>query len=52
VWLRVRADRAEQGFTDTATYTYADTNVGPFNDNFRRIVVSKTIYLRNARPAS
>lgn len=52
VWLRVRADRIENGFTDTATYTYADTNVGPFNDGFRRMVVSKTIYLRNARPAS
>jgi prepilin-type N-terminal cleavage/methylation domain-containing protein len=52
VWLRVRADRIENGFTDTATYTYADTNVGPFNDAFRRMVVSKTIYLRNARPAS
>ena len=24
----------------------------PFNDGFRRLVVSKTIYLRNARPAS
>jgi type IV pilus assembly protein PilW len=52
VWIRVRAENPEQGFTDTATYQYADTNVGPFNDNFRRLVVSKTIYLRNARPAS
>jgi type IV pilus assembly protein PilW len=48
IWARLRAERPEQGFTDTATYVYADRNVGPFNDNFRRIVVSKTIYLRNA----
>ena len=52
IWLRIRAERFENGFTDTANYVYADQNVGPFNDAFRRIVVSKTIYLRNARPSS
>ncbi len=50
IWLRVRAENIENGFTDTTVYQYADQNVGPFGDNFRRIVVSKTIYLRNARP--
>jgi type IV pilus assembly protein PilW len=50
IWLRIRADTPERGFVDTATYNYADQNVGPFNDAFRRIVVSKTIYLRNSRP--
>jgi prepilin-type N-terminal cleavage/methylation domain-containing protein len=50
LWLRVRAERPENGFVDTTNYVYADQNVGPFNDGFRRIVVSKTIYLRNARP--
>ena len=50
IWLRVRAERAENGFTDTANYVYADQNVGPFNDGFRRVLVSKTIYLRNTRP--
>jgi Tfp pilus assembly protein PilW len=52
IWLRVRAERPENGFRDTAEYGYADRRVGPFNDAFRRLVVSKTIYLRNARPAS
>jgi type IV pilus assembly protein PilW len=52
IWVRVRAERPENGFTDTAVYNYADRSVGPFNDGFRRLVVSKTIYLRNARPAS
>jgi type IV pilus assembly protein PilW len=52
IWLRIRAERTENGFTDTTNYVYADRNVGPFNDGFRRLVVSKTIYLRNARPAS
>jgi type IV pilus assembly protein PilW len=50
IWLRVRAERAENGFTDTVNYVYADQNVAPPLDNFRRILVSKTIYLRNARP--
>lgn len=50
LWLRVRAERRENGFTDTANYVYADQNIAPFNDAFRRVVVSKTIYLRNARP--
>jgi type IV pilus assembly protein PilW len=52
IWVRVRAERPENGFTDTTNYVYADQDVGPFDDNFRRIVVSKTIYLRNARPLS
>lgn len=49
IWLRIRAERIENGFTDNVTYTYAGVNAGPFNDSFRRVVVSKTIYLRNAR---
>jgi type IV pilus assembly protein PilW len=48
VWLRVRAERIEGGFTDGTTYNYADENA-TYNDGFRRVVVSKTIYLRNAR---
>ena len=52
IWLRIRAERTENGFTDTASYQYPDRNVGPFNDGFRRIVVSKTIYVRKARPAA
>jgi hypothetical protein len=52
VWLRLRAERTENGFVDTAAYVYADQNVPAFNDGFRRIVVSKTIYIRNARPAT
>jgi type IV pilus assembly protein PilW len=51
VWLRLRTEHIETGFTDTVNYVYADRNVGPFNDPFRRVLVSKTIYLRNARPA-
>jgi type IV pilus assembly protein PilW len=52
IWLRLRSERTERGHTDTNAYVYADQNVAAPNDNYRRIVVSKTIYLRNARPAS
>ena len=48
VWLRIRAERRENGFVDNTTYNYANENA-TYNDNFRRVVVSKTIYLRNAR---
>lgn len=53
IWLRVRAERRENGFNDTTNYLYADQDFTPTGDDarFRRIVVSKTIYLRNARPA-
>lgn len=51
VWVRVRAERPEVGYQNTNTYTYAGVNFTP-NDSYRRVVMSKTIYLRNARPAS
>jgi len=52
IWLRLRSDNFEPGLPADAGFSYADRDVGPFNDGYRRVVVSKTIYLRNARPAS
>src|SRR5690606_5167793 len=52
VWLRLRSERPEPGFTDTTSYEYADQMFAPPNDGYRRTVVSKTIYIRNARPAA
>lgn len=48
VWLMVRAERPEVGFQDDRSYQYADRNVTP-NDGYRRLLVSKTIALRNTR---
>ena len=48
VWVRVRADQPERGFVDAKQYLYADTDFTP-NDNFRRVVMSRTIFLRNSR---
>ena len=52
VWLRVRSEQPEPGFTDSSGYAYADRDDPPPNDGYRRIVVSKTIFLRNAGSAS
>jgi len=51
VWLRIRADDPEVGFTDGRTYTYAGIDYTPAGTDasFRRILVSRTVYLRNAR---
>jgi type IV pilus assembly protein PilW len=54
IWLRVRAEDIENGFTDTTNYQYADVDFTPTAAQapFRRLLVSKTIYLRNARQMS
>jgi type IV pilus assembly protein PilW len=54
IWLRLRAEDIENGFSDTTNYAYADVNYTPTaaEQPFRRLLVSKTIYLRNARPMS
>ena len=48
VWLRLRAELPEQGFVDTREYVYADQLHPAMNDRFRRLVVTRTIRLRNA----
>jgi type IV pilus assembly protein PilW len=65
IWLLVRADQPEVGFTDGRTYVYgnralangitANLNAAATagfayrpNNNFRRLLVSRTIMLRNA----
>lgn len=52
VWLLVRAEQQETGFTDGRTYDYASrTGAAVYApaDSFRRVLVSKTIALRNTR---
>lgn len=52
VWLMVRAEQPETGFTDGNTYQYASrTGAAAYTpgDSFRRVLVSKTIALRNTR---
>jgi type IV pilus assembly protein PilW len=49
IWLLVRGLTPETGIRDNVNYAPGDVALGNFNDNFRRIQVSKTILLRNAR---
>ncbi|CAN5285701.1 PilW family protein [soil metagenome] len=49
LWLRLRAEAIEVGFQDDNVYAYANQLAGPLNDRFRRLLVSKTILLRNTR---
>jgi type IV pilus assembly protein PilW len=51
LWLRVRSDVADRGFQDGQNYVYANTNFTPAgaDANFHRLLVSRTIQLRNAR---
>lgn len=64
IWLLIRSENIEVGFTDGRTYTYGDrtsaTTTADLNaagaaglryapdDNFRRLLVSRTIQVRNA----
>ena len=51
IWLRIRADQPEPGFVDTKPYVYANINYTPSGADaaYRRVLVSRTVYLRNAR---
>lgn len=49
IWLVVRSIEPEIGITDNRVYQPGDVNLGTYNDQFRRLQVSKTILLRNAR---
>ena len=49
VWLVVRGIDREAGLVDDRTYAPGDVNLGRFSDQYRRMQVSKTILLRNAR---
>ncbi len=49
LWLLLRTEQAEQGHTDTSGYQFADRNIPPPNDSFRRLLISQTIQLRNLR---
>jgi hypothetical protein len=47
-WVRVRAEEPEQGYQDSRTYSYAGINFTP-NDKYRRVLMSRTVFLRNSR---
>ena len=46
IWLLVRSECAENGYTDNATYTMGDVNYA-VNDSFRRQLYSSVVMIRN-----
>lgn len=51
IWLRIRAEQPEPGFVDTKPYEYANIKYTPSGTDtgYRRVLVSRTVFLRNAR---
>lgn len=49
VWLVVRGVTTEFGLRDNRDYQPSNANIGQVSDGFRRLQISKTILLRNAR---
>jgi type IV pilus assembly protein PilW len=51
VWLRLRADSTEAGYFDARTLEYADASFtpSPSESRHRRMLVERTVSLRNAR---
>ena len=49
VWIVVRSVTTEFGLQDARNYQPGNANIGQMNDSFRRLQISKTILLRNAR---
>ncbi len=49
VWMIVRSATPEPGIRDPKTYSPGDVALGTMSDGYRRLQVSKTILLRNAR---
>jgi len=48
IWVRVRAEQPEPGYINNNQYVYGSTDFTA-DDSIRRVVVSRTIQLRNAR---
>jgi hypothetical protein len=48
LWIRVRAEELETGFSDRRPYKYASVNFTPA-DGYRRVLITRTIFVRNTR---
>lgn len=51
VWMLLRSDRITQGYTNTETYTLGTTTgkvtLGPYGDHYRRVLIHKTVGVKN-----
>lgn len=49
IWLLIVAEEGEVGFANDTDFQYANADHGVFGDNRRRVLVFKTIQIRNSR---
>ena len=49
VWLLVKSDIRDIGFTDTRTYTLAGQTVGPYQDSYHRKLARTLLWVHSAR---
>jgi type IV pilus assembly protein PilW len=49
IWLLVRAEDAEQGYVNDTQYSLAGAAAASFDDGFRRLLLTRTIHIRNTR---
>jgi len=49
IWMVVRGIAPEVGIEDNVNYQPGDVVLGVYGDSYRRMQVSKTVLLRNAR---
>jgi type IV pilus assembly protein PilW len=49
IWLLIRSGEDEQGYTNSVNYQFGNANIAAANDKRRRILMSKTIQIRNAQ---
>jgi type IV pilus assembly protein PilW len=47
IWLLVRAECPDTGYTNTTVYNMAGTALPAFNDSYRRMLYTSTVRLRN-----
>ncbi len=47
VWLLIRAEYPDRNYTDTNTYTLGSVVLGPFNDSYKRLLLSRTVEVKN-----
>jgi len=49
VWVLLRAEQVDLGYKDVEARSYADRVIPAPNDGYRRVLMSRTIQLRNSR---
>lgn len=48
IWLRVRSQERDPAYTDRQTWSYAGRTVPATGDAYRRVLISRTLQLRNS----